>query len=538
VQQIMLNLVGNAIKFTEQGQVEVLGEVRVNPNGNPTVGDPAAQLAITVADTGIGIPVDNLERVFESFEQADGSAAREYGGTGLGLSITRQLVEMHGGKIQVESTPGQGSRFTFTLPVAQTQPLTSQEMAAAAVAPKIISPLTSPIDTQPLEPTLPTPTGPSGPTILVVDDEPVNQHVLANYLGMKNYTIIQAMNGIEALKLIESKLTPDLVLLDVMMPRMSGFDVCRKLRKKYSPIELPILILTAKNRPDDLVAGLEAGANDYITKPFDKRELLARIDTLLRLKEAAGARDQLVALEQQLNVARHIQQSILPLHVPTLPGLDIQVRYRPMNSVGGDFYDFYEIDDWRLGVFVADVSGHGVPAALIAAMAKVAFSMQKPIAGSASMVLTNMNETLTDKIGRQLLTVSYVYFDLERRKLFHANAGHWPLLIWQKRTQTLHQFKPDGIIMGWLTDIDFPTLEIDLAQGDRILLYTDAIIETRNKADELFGEERFHRLIQQKQELSAAEFSDFLLKHLMAWSEQDNNLEDDLTLIVIDILES
>ncbi len=535
VQQIMVNLVGNAIKFTEQGQVEVLAEVIANQAGNPGEIGVTDQLAITVADTGIGIPADSLERIFESFEQADGSAAREYGGTGLGLSITRQLVEMHGGAIQVESSPGQGARFTFTLPLAQGQPLTSQEMAAT-VAPKVIGPLTSPIDTQPLEPALPRLAGPNGTTILVVDDEPVNQHVLANYLGLKNYTIVQAMNGIEALKLIESKLTPDLVLLDVMMPRMSGFDVCRTLREKYSAIELPILILTAKNRPDDLVAGLEAGANDYIAKPFDKRELLARVDTLLRLKEAVGAHDQLVALEQELNVARHIQESILPPQIPSLPGLDMQVRYRPMNRVGGDLYDFYEIDDRRLGVFVADVSGHGVPAALIAAMAKVAFAMQKPIARSASMVLSNMNETLTDKIGRQLLTVSYVYFDLERRKLFHANAGHWPLLVWQKRTQTLRQLKPDGVIMGWLTGIDYPSLEIDLSPGDRILLYTDAILETRNKADELFGEERFHRLIRQKQELAAAEFADFLVKHLIAWSEQDNGLDDDLTLIVIDIL--
>ena len=185
---------------------------------------------------------------------------------------------------------------------------------------------------------------------------------------------------------------------------------------------------------------------------------------------------------------------------------------------------------------MADVSGHGVPAALIAAMAKIAFSVQKPIARSASMVLTSMNHTLVDKIGKQLLTVSYVYINLETKKLLHANAGHWPLLIWRKRTQTLHDLKPDGIIMGWLSEIDYASAEIELEPGDRILLYTDAIIETRNRTDELFGEERFHRLIEEKQDLSAADFSDFLLSHLTAWSQQDNGFEDDLTLIVIDIL--
>jgi two-component system sensor histidine kinase ChiS len=317
---------------------------------------------------------------------------------------------------------------------------------------------------------------------------------------------------------------------------MSGFEVCRRLREKYSPVDLPILILTAKNRTRDLVAGFEAGANDYLAKPFDKRELMARVNTLLRFKTAVGAHDQLVALEQELDVARRIQQSILPATIPQLPQLDIQVRYRPMNSVGGDFYDFYEIDEQRLGLFVADVSGHGVPAALIAAMVKIAFSVQKPNARSASMVLTSMNHTLVDRIGKQLLTASYAYVNLETGKLFHASAGHWPLLIWKKESQTLLHLKPDGIIMGWLSEIDYASLDCDLEPGDRILLYTDAIIETRNGQGELFGEARFHRLIEEKQNLSAGNFADFLLKHLTAWSGQTNGFEDDLTLIVIDVL--
>jgi serine phosphatase RsbU (regulator of sigma subunit) len=208
-----------------------------------------------------------------------------------------------------------------------------------------------------------------------------------------------------------------------------------------------------------------------------------------------------------------------------------------MNSVGGDFFDFYEIDDQRLGVFVADVSGHGVPAALIAAMVKIAFSVQKPNARSASMVLTSMNHTLVDRIGRQLLTAGYAYINLETGKLFHASAGHWPLLVWKRQSQTLQEFKPDGIIMGWLSEIDYASMDCDLEPGDRILLYTDAIIETRNEAGELFGETRFHRLIQEKQDLSAESFADFMLKHLTAWSGQINGFEDDLTLIVIDVLD-
>jgi signal transduction histidine kinase/ligand-binding sensor domain-containing protein/serine phosphatase RsbU (regulator of sigma subunit) len=538
LQQILVNLVGNAIKFTGAGTVAVSARIESNGANEQGQAKPGSFLAVTVADTGIGIAPAHLDHIFESFEQADGSIDREYGGTGLGLSITRQLVELHGGRIGVESTVGQGSRFTFTLPIFQGEAAASMSISPPPAELVEIDRTPPPTATRPVQPVGPALPAPGGATILIVDDEPVNQQVLANYLGLENHTILQAMSGIEALELVEQKLLPDLILLDVMMPHMSGFEVCRRLRASYSPIDLPILILTAKNRTRDLVAGFEAGANDYLAKPFDKRELMARVNTLLRFKTAVGAHDQLVALEQELAVARRIQQSILPDSIPRLSNLDIQVRYRPMNSVGGDFYDFYEIDEQRLGVFMADVSGHGVPAALIAAMVKIAFSVQKPNARSASMVLTSMNHTLVDRIGKQLLTAGYAYINLETGKLFHASAGHWPLLLWKKESQSLQKLKPDGIIMGWLPEIDYVSAECDLEPGDRILLYTDAIIETRNSRGELFGEDRFHRLIQEKQALSAGDFADFLLKHLTAWSGHVNGFEDDLTLIVIDVLDT
>lgn len=527
VQQVMYNLVGNAIKFTEAGVITVSTEPAPSDNG---------YVSVTVTDTGIGIPADRLDRIFESFEQVDGSIAREYGGTGLGLSITRQLVELHGGIIQVRSTPGQGSAFTFTLPVSGEQP-------AAPVEPALPATSLAGLESQPVEVELrlvntvqPAAGGPF--SILVVDDEPVNQRVLANYLALHNYTITPAMSGPEALRLVEEGLRPDLVLLDVMMPRMSGLEVCRRLRQRYSMSQLPILMLTAKNQPQDLVAGLEAGANDYLPKPFDRRELMARVNTLLALKEAVKAHDQLLIVEQELTIARRIQRSILPLSVPRLPQLDVQVRYLPMTSVGGDYYDFHQLDEQRLGILVADVSGHGVPAALIAAMVKIAFSVQRPAAHQAGQVLTNMNQTLIDRIGKQYLTAGYIYMDLAAGKLAHASAGHWPVLVWKKRQRSLHELRPEGILMGWLPEASYDVTEMDLEPGDRIVLYTDALIETQNSAGELFGEDRLLRLMREKQELTAAQFADSVLSRLAAWSGQEHGFEDDLTLIVIDVLNS
>lgn len=272
LQQILYNLIGNAIKFTETGSVEVSAEILANPRNETPF------LAITIADTGIGIPEDRFDGIFKSFEQADGSTAREYGGTGLGLAVTQQLVELHGGNIQLVSTVGEGSQFTFTLPTSPTQvkPLSKtrpiQSLAKATELKQ--QSLIQPNNVSARSPEF---------KILIVDDEPINLQVLANLLSLENYSITQANNGIEALELIDRGFQPDLILLDVMMPRMTGYEVSEKLREKFSPSEIPIVMLTAKNQVSDLVEGFRVGANDYLAKPFNKNELFARIKTHLRL---------------------------------------------------------------------------------------------------------------------------------------------------------------------------------------------------------------------------------------------------------------
>jgi two-component system sensor histidine kinase ChiS len=271
LQQILYNLVGNAIKFTEKGSVEISATV---VHGNE-------QLTITVSDTGIGIPEDKLDQIFESFEQGDGSTAREYGGTGLGLAVTKKLVELHGGSIRVESTVGVGSRFTFTLPVASGQ--VAANASERSYLSCVLRSREGVNESESLKPLIQTNDNSQQFKILMVDDEPVNLQVLINHLSLQNYSLTQASNGAEALTAIEQGLKPDLILLDVMMPRMTGYEACQKIREKFPANEVPILMLTAKNQVNDLVEGLSVGANDYLTKPISKTELLARIKTHLRL---------------------------------------------------------------------------------------------------------------------------------------------------------------------------------------------------------------------------------------------------------------
>ncbi|GHV23621.1 hypothetical protein AGMMS49959_17250 [Planctomycetales bacterium] len=311
IQQILCNLIGNAVKFTDRGKVSITAKI---------AGEMAA---ISVADTGIGIPEYKFDRIFESFEQADGSTAREYGGAGLGLSITKKIVELHGGIIGVQSVVGEGSIFTFTVPVS------AVKSGDAALKPSA-SPV---IDMEDFA--AETAEAADGDfRVLVVDDEPVNIQVLTNVLSMRRYAVCKAYNGADALNLFARGETFDLVLLDVMMPKMSGYEVCRKLREKYSLFDLPIVMLTAKNQVQDIMLGFQSGANDYIQKPFDKEELLARVKTLIELKGAMTA--ALAANKaKSLFLANMSHEIRTPLHA--VIGLTNLLLKTPMNATQRDY---------------------------------------------------------------------------------------------------------------------------------------------------------------------------------------------------------
>ncbi|MCP4136743.1 MAG: response regulator [bacterium] len=277
LQQILFNLVGNGIKFTESGEVCISAELQ-----QPDDTKSKPYLKVIVADTGIGIPMEKQADIFKSFEQADGSIARRYGGTGIGLSIVKQLVELHGGKITVESEPGKGSRFSFTVPVvvgvAKLESIALSLERASLIRDHGVEEVAS-TERESSEGKQP---GKNG-AILAVDDDLVNLQVIKNYLSREDYTLTLASSGSQALEIIKEE-DFDLVLLDIMMPRMSGYQVCRLLRERFSLHDLPIIMLTARNDISDLVAGFEAGANDYLTKPLNKNEFLVRVKTLVTLK--------------------------------------------------------------------------------------------------------------------------------------------------------------------------------------------------------------------------------------------------------------
>jgi two-component system, sensor histidine kinase ChiS len=287
LQQILYNLVGNALKFTDQGTVRISAK------------QSDSCIEVAVADTGVGIPKEKQELIFNSFEQVEASDVRAYGGAGLGLSITRRLVELHGGTIDVTSAPGQGSIFRFTLPVSplDDQPLSRPQLPGAVELPV---PPAGLIAAE--EPKTGLPGFDADITILVVDDDSINRQVVANYLAYTNITVLTAAGGRQAIERIETGPLPDLVLLDIMMPHMNGYKLCRWLRQRYTSSELPVIVLTAKNAFQDLVQGFAEGANDYLTKPFVKAELIARVVSQLKLKEAY------LTLRENLSLRRELEE--------------------------------------------------------------------------------------------------------------------------------------------------------------------------------------------------------------------------------------
>ena len=270
--QIFHNLIGNAIKFTDSGAIEVSAVELEN------------MVRVEVSDTGIGIAQNHIRDIFRPFEQGDGSVSRQYGGTGLGLAVTSQLVELHSGKIWAESEPGKGSRFYFTLQIADSADSEKVKKLNFDIHPEPINPDNSaeinriynnekikPRDSWKLN-------GRDQTKILIVDDDPINLQVLHNYLELNDYSVTRANNGMEALELISREMDQfDLVILDVMMPKLSGYEVCAKVREDFSAAKLPVILLTAKNQLNDLLEGFESGANDYLTKPVSKGELFSRI---------------------------------------------------------------------------------------------------------------------------------------------------------------------------------------------------------------------------------------------------------------------
>ncbi|HRX16633.1 MAG TPA: response regulator [Spirochaetota bacterium] len=535
IQQVLNNLIGNAIKFTDEGVVEVTTELVLEENGKPMI-------ALSVSDTGIGIAEEKQQEIFNTFVQADGSIIRKYGGTGLGLSITKRLVELHGGNVSVCSKPGYGSCFTITLPVNKCD-LPDDAVLDDDILDKKESYIPSDIDhygyTYNLQSIQTANDSVNSTTIMVVDDEPVNIHLLRNSLILEGYNVITADNGFDALQILDEEAVPDLILLDIMLPKLSGYDVAKKIRERFNVSELPIIMLTAKSQVFDIVAGFDLGANDYVTKPFEKRELMARIKTLVSLKKSLKEREKLSLLENEMNLAQKVQGSIFASYKDwsKIEKYDIAIQYVPQNSkVSGDYYHITQDSDNSLYLLVADASGHGVQAALRTAQIDV-INRELGIIKDPATKMNQMNSILIERLDHGNYLTAFALNIIDNQAYFSA-AGHTHQIVVRAKNCELELIHTKGTLFGLSSNSVYTTKSVTIGEGDIIFLFTDGIFEQFGKSGKILGEEAFYKFVKKTCSSKKGEPIEKITSTLVKMVTDyvgDRELNDDITCIGVRI---
>jgi sigma-B regulation protein RsbU (phosphoserine phosphatase) len=334
-------------------------------------------------------------------------------------------------------------------------------------------------------------------SILLVDDNPTNLQVLFQTLDGIGCKLLIAKNGEIAIS-IAGKALPDLILLDIMMPGIDGYEVCRQLKSNAATSDIPVIFLSALGDTEDKVKGLQLGAVDYITKPFQPDEVIARVNTHLtihRLKrEVESQKDQ---LEHELEVVSAVQRKLLPKQLPVIDGFKLAVHYETSRYAGGDYYDILELPDNCWGFLIADAEGHSAPAAVLMAMTCALFRSYPGSASDPAEVLHYLNEHLCKVADPSFMTALYAYYDANAQAMWIARAGHPLPMIFRHSDKKAIELPCPGVYPLGIEpyEIEIPVTETKLEPGDRFLIYTDGLTERFDMGGKTYGEERLLRLL-------------------------------------------
>ena len=330
--------------------------------------------------------------------------------------------------------------------------------------------------------------------ILVVDDEPDLEPLMLQrmrrHIRAGRYQFVFAQNGIEALQKLSEDDTIDMVLSDINMPQMDGLTLLDQIPKVDPNIRS--VIISAYGDMKNIRTAMNRGAFDFVTKPVDFEDLQVTIDRTLRhmaeWRDALQSRDKLVALQNELDVATGMQQSILPTRFPQNDSYEVYGKMQAARNVGGDFFDVIPLNDQRVGLAVADVSDKGVPAALFMMSSRTLLKGAAIGRGVPGDVLQEVNDLLLeDNEGGMFVTVLYAVYDPATRQLAYSSGGHnSPLLVHADGTSTLLPLT-DGIALGIVSGIPYGENTVTLSPGDTVVLYTDGVTEAINAEEEEFG---------------------------------------------------
>ncbi len=367
--------------------------------------------------------------------------------------------------------------------------------------------------------------------VLLVDDAKANLDILVE--GLKaDHKLSLALNGEMALQ-IAARTPPDLVLLDIMMPGLDGYEVCRRLRSMPETAEVPIMFLSSLEEVQNKTRGFEVGANDYLTKPFEMLEVKARVRSLLKAKAYADAVKEKIAYD--LRIAREIQMGILPPDVAMIAegtGLEAQAILHPAQAVGGDLYEVLRRPDGKLVVVIGDVSGKGIPAALFMAVTMTLVRAMSPDATDPSQLLRRVSDSLATQNPRNMfVTILCAIYDPTTGRLDYASAGHPPLALIRQGKAEFLTLEPD-MAAGIMAGLSAPSQSTQLQPGDSVVFYTDGVTEAFNAAGELFGEVRLLENLAGPANRGAAETTEVLLKSVRAHAGTHPQ-SDDIAILTV-----
>jgi phosphoserine phosphatase RsbU/P len=388
--------------------------------------------------------------------------------------------------------------------------------------------------------------------VFIVDDNKVNRKLLALILKKEGYALLEAEDGEEALEIAFREI-PDLILLDIMMPKKDGYEVCVTLKGDRRTAHIPIIFLSAKSQTEDKIKGLDLGAADYVTKPFVREEVIARVRAQLKIsrlnRELLAANAELIhkqeKLDEDLKAAAEIQRNLLPKSIPHMGPLDVAWRFMPCERIGGDIFNVVRLDEKQWGLYMLDVSGHGVPSALVAVSVSQMLHaehdriLKQKIDGppyyeivSPSRVLEILDREYPIERFDKYFTMSYVIIDTGAKRITYSNAAHPPPVLRHKDGE-LEFLTKGGTIIGMGGMLPFEEGSIEMRQGDRLFLYTDGILEYRNSDEELYGENRFYAQISTSKHQSIKDHTDGIINGIMNFGDHMPP-QDDVTLLGIE----
>ena len=369
--------------------------------------------------------------------------------------------------------------------------------------------------------------------ILVVDDEPDLEPLMLQRMRRPirrgRYTFVFARNGVEALERLNKDDTIDMVLSDINMPQMDGLTLLDQIPKVDPNIRS--VIISAYGDMKNIRIAMNRGAFDFVTKPIDFSDLQVTIDRTMRhlieWREALESRDKLIALQNELDVASKMQQSILPTRFPKNPDYQAYGSMEPARNVGGDFFDIIRLDGGRIGIAIADVSDKGVPAALFMMSSRTVLRGAAIGTTSPGEVLYEMNNALYENNeAAMFVTVFYAVFDPANRQFVYANGGHNTPLIVNADGKASALPLTGGVALAMLPDIEYGYNSVTLAPGDTVVLYTDGVTEAINDVEEEFGMDRLQNVFTDTPPGDAREANDAIFSAVSGFVGETPQFDD------------